>query len=981
MKKSERRQSPILEAIEPRILLANVSLPFELHFDRPRGGIVDRDGHSTGFTLVQSTGEGAALQPQLLDVRYGAKILEIKADGNSSTISNVGQRDSLPNILQVPFDATGQIKQISARLDGPFNAFDHNGDQAGIVFGPGQDYFFKLVYMRTASGASVNFYGEMDDGDDDLFTPLSSEGRSSVLSSFNSIQTLDLHLLINRASRTLTAYYNVDGGKLTKVGGTLTLTNSQADLLMTTTAQAGLMAMNNTAQNALKARFDSFSISTRPQISVTDGPLFFSDVRDESPGISQSITVRNKGTGPLVLGENAFGFSGSNASLFDVVGSTSATIRPGKSRTFDVRLTATSSTPVDSIFNSTLVIHSNDPRGDASIHLRSIVTPGTGGDNEPSFARLMELFQMPIDVGDDDPSTIEIDNQNNLPDEVFAPSFTKAGDGPVSVLPIASYTVHTQTTSANIGYYDPGTSDSLTSLFSIDADNWQTVTPQRIGSTTFDPGRRAFSLYGSFPDFLDQGKPRVVFGEDVLNSWETDPEDRRKIRVYHHRTSQGDLIPNSYLVAFEEWEVSTDQNDILLIVSNVKPMTGQEIGLTNLDGSPSPSRMIFNKVTIEDSQFGNDFHEYARLRIENTGNKPLVIHGIDVGGTGFGIQNIPSFPLSIGKRAHLDLNIRFTATTGSNYTGKLTIRSNDKDEPTKIVDLSGFRQSYSETDPNSISQEPTLEQLNRLFGYKTTIVHDGESLDTNGETVAVGDEVLSGYWKPADPGSPVIVQSLASFHQVPDQAQFRWHPKGSPTSNTTVFRSEGSDAQSVIPRNALDNTKWAQGSFTPNGAFGLRAESEYSNDELNWTLGSAPQGQGHRFRFYPLKNYSGQYVPNTWLVAMDYSAINFDYNDNVYLISNMMPEGGINLPQSLSGYARSTGIQLGWGAAQDVDGYRVYRSGSWNGTYSLLGGTISSTGFLDKSADPNRTWYYRLTSIRDGDESLPIGQRIFGMGS
>ncbi|HQY87280.1 MAG TPA: choice-of-anchor D domain-containing protein [Tepidisphaeraceae bacterium] len=979
MKKSASCHSLFVEAMEPRRLLANVTLPFELNFDRPRGGIQDSDGHTSGFTLVQDTGQGTALQSGLLDVRYGARVFEIVADGDSSQTSNTNENDSLPNILQVPFDATGEIKQISTRLDGTFGGFNHSGDQAGIVFGSNQDQFFKLVLARTNSGAVVNFYGEIED-DGDFETPLGSSGSSSTLSNFSSIEKLDLHLIINRSSRTLEAFYNIDGGKLTKVGSKLTLTNDQANLFMTSTARAGVMVMNNPDEDSLKARFEAFSISTRPQLSVAGGKLFFSDVRDNSPGIAQSITVKNKGTGPLVLGENAFSFSGTNSGLFETVGSTSATIRPGKSRAFDVRLTALNNTPVDSVFNSKLTIFSNDPRGSSSIDLRSVVSPSAGGEGEPSFARLVELFQIPIDVGDEDPSTIAIDDQNNLPDEVFAPAFTKAGDGPVSIVPISSYTVHTETTSATIGYYDPGSRDSQTQLLRIDADNWQTVSPKRIGTTSFDPGTRAFSIYGTFPDFLDDGKPRVVYGEDALNDWETNPDQRRKIRVYNYRNPEGNIVANKYLVAFEEWEVSTDQNDILLVVSNVKPSTGQEIGLTSVDGGPSPSRVIFNKITIEDSEDGNDFHDRTKIRIENTGNKSLVISGIDVGGSGFGIQNMPSFPLTIERRSHFDLSIRFTATTGSVYSGKITIRSNDKDEPTKIVDLSGFRQSYSEMDPNQVSQEPTLQQLNAMFGYKTVITHTGESVDTQGEAIAIGDEVLSGYWKAADAGSPVIVKTLASYHTIPDEAQFRWHPKGSPNSNTTVFRTEGMDAQSVIPRNALDNTKWAEGSFTPPGVFGLRVESEFSDDELNWTIGEAEEGRGHRFRFYPVKNYSGQYVPNTWLVAMDYSAINYDYNDNIYVISNMMPENGINLPESLSGYAKSDGVQLGWGSAEVVDGYRVYRSTSANGTYSLVsGGTITSSSYLDKKANPNKTWYYRVTSVSDGDESLPIGQRIFGV--
>ena len=48
---------------------------------------------------------------------------------------------------------------------------------------------------------------------------------------------------------------------------------------------------------------------------------------------------------------------------------------------------------------------------------------------------------------------------------------------------------------------------------------------------------------------------------------------------------------------------------------------------------------------------------------------------------------------------------------------------------------------------------------------------------------------------------------------------------------------------------------------------------------------------GHHVRFWPLKDRSGNVVPNAYLLAMDYSGntINYDYNDNLYLVTNVKP--------------------------------------------------------------------------------------------
>ena len=44
-------------------------------------------------------------------------------------------------------------------------------------------------------------------------------------------------------------------------------------------------------------------------------------------------------------------------------------------------------------------------------------------------------------------------------------------------------------------------------------------------------------------------------------------------------------------------------------------------------------------------------------------------------------------------------------------------------------------------------------------------------------------------------------------------------------------------------------------------------------------------------RFWPLKDRTGVAVPDTYLMSMDSAGINYDYNDNLYLISNLRPEG------------------------------------------------------------------------------------------
>ena len=102
------------------------------------------------------------------------------------------------------------------------------------------------------------------------------------------------------------------------------------------------------------------------------------------------------------------------------------------------------------------------------------------------------------------------------------------------------------------------------------------------------------------------------------------------------------------------------------------------------------------------------------------------------------------------------------------------------------------------------------------------------------------------------------------------------------------------DGQSVLPHLNGSATLPAAGSFTPTGAFGIKIDPEWSDPTKNNRQPDVEGGClgpcGHHVRFWPVRDRDGVLVPNTWLVSMDYAGINYDYNDNVYLVTNMKPE-------------------------------------------------------------------------------------------
>jgi hypothetical protein len=283
-------------------------------------------------------------------------------------------------------------------------------------------------------------------------------------------------------------------------------------------------------------------------------------------------------------------------------------------------------------------------------------------------------------------------------------------------------------------------------------------------------------------------------------------------------------------------------------------------------------------------------HDTATLRLKNTGTNPLSITGLPISGP-WQLVSPPSLPATIAAGGSLDLTVKFVATTGRVSNGTLTIQSTDS-TPTRTVELSGYWQSVSEG-----GKEPTLAELVSVFGYKTALTYSGQALNQQGFVRGTGDEVLSPYWARADTAMPVAVRQLASFHSCFNAATLKWFAKGS-TTKTSVFTSYGTDCQSLLPRKS-NLTGPAQGTFSPTGPFGVAVDAEQSDPTLNDSTTDASKGCpgpcGHHVRFWTLRDRTGAIVANTYLMSMDYAGINYDYNDNFYLISNIKPEA----PQTL----------------------------------------------------------------------------------
>jgi predicted aconitase with swiveling domain len=338
---------------------------------------------------------------------------------------------------------------------------------------------------------------------------------------------------------------------------------------------------------------------------------------------------------------------------------------------------------------------------------------------------------------------------------------------------------------------------------------------------------------------------------------------------------------------------------------SVKLAQNLNVEFENLDGVPFSDRLVFSRIGSLTNPPSNGVHDVATLQVKNTGTDPFEITGLPITGP-WQLASSISLPITIAPGGQLNIPVQFQATSGDIHNGTLTIESNNVQQPSKVVQLSGFWQSESEN-----GQEPNLREIVTVLGYTTVINQPGQRLNRQGLLEAVGDEVLSPYWQRADLSQPVKVRQLAAYHNQGPTATVYWHNKGSDTL-TSIFTHTRADGQTLLPRRAGALAFPAEGTFIPDTTiFGFNLDGEWSDptknnqavDRRNGCLGQC----GHHVRVWPVKDRQGLIIPNTWLMSMDYSGINYDYNDNVYLVSNIKPE------QSVPGIVQTNNFQLNSG--------------------------------------------------------------------
>ena len=107
-----------------------------------------------------------------------------------------------------------------------------------------------------------------------------------------------------------------------------------------------------------------------------------------------------------------------------------------------------------------------------------------------------------------------------------------------------------------------------------------------------------------------------------------------------------------------------------------------------------------------------------------------------------------------------------------------------------------------------------------------------------------------------------------------------------------VFSGLKNDAQSAYPR----NSNWSRGTatFAADGAVGLKLDNEFTDpalndDDVDRAAGCTATQCGRHVRVFRARQLDGTVVPGAYLLAQDFNGVNYDYNDNVFLLENVQP--------------------------------------------------------------------------------------------
>ncbi|MEO6329223.1 MAG: DNRLRE domain-containing protein, partial [Ginsengibacter sp.] len=353
-------------------------------------------------------------------------------------------------------------------------------------------------------------------------------------------------------------------------------------------------------------------------------------------------------------------------------------------------------------------------------------------------------------------------------------------------------------------------------------------------------------------------------------------------------------------VSFNSKENAQNPPQLVIDTATVT-LSNASLFVENPDIFPSNNDFVFSRIQIpytSDSVY-NYNHDSLKVRIHNKGINPLIIRNLTLSNPAtWKIDKLNStpyvpgsgLPISLNTGTFIDVTLKFTALDQSSRVKvlheTLTITSNDDRNPLKTVFLHGLWQYQG-----AGGYEPYAQEIINTFGFSTKTGLTPRDPDEGDSTKLKGDEIKPSYFVVANPLLPVSVRQIASYHTCCHKSELlRWYVKGSTTLNTVVTHLP-TDAQTLLPRKGLPNSI-ASAVINPTAQ---QQPLGFKIGGTDWTDASKNPGGKIGVRVWKVFNSNGNIVPDAYIISNDYlgsPSTNYDYNDNMYYVSNIKPAIG-----------------------------------------------------------------------------------------
>jgi hypothetical protein len=252
-----------------------VALPYALDFSGDRGGLVDRDGVGTGFTIVDQPSHGTGYLPELLDLDAAAGTLSIE------TTPGIAYRNvnSLDNALGIGIAPRGSAFSLRTTLIDISPV--HGGyAQAGLWFGASENDYVKLVVIATPSGVRVQMLREAAGTPKGYYDPVAISTHGAAVS---------LRLRVDPTGGSVTGAYAVNGGTARQIR---TMSISPALLYRgqdgtEPVATGGVFATRRLRPGPLSYTFDDFEAACVTTPCTTAPPPPDPDFGDGDPPVGE----------------------------------------------------------------------------------------------------------------------------------------------------------------------------------------------------------------------------------------------------------------------------------------------------------------------------------------------------------------------------------------------------------------------------------------------------------------------------------------------------------------------------------------------------------------------------------------------------------------------------------------------------------------------------------------------------------------------